>query len=168
MKLCGQCAYWRYQGGNCPFLKARLPEINPACSRFIGDFYDCDLCHNLTPSVIIDITDETPSIVCDNCFSQYGKCPTCLETSSCRFQTDPSPLPKVVMKTIRNGNMTMQSQVKNPERVAITCEKGCSCFSQEDGCRRDLGSCENHRHFTTKTVIFDDSSNSDLSSKDTD
>lgn len=35
----------------------------------------------------------------------------------------------------------MTTQVKNPDRIRITCQTGCPCFSDENGCLREFNHC---------------------------
>jgi hypothetical protein len=53
------------------------------------------------------------------------------------------------MKTERQGNMVVQSQVPNPKRIEATCAKGCPCYKLlDDGtyicCRQLDVNCENY------------------------
>ena len=59
----------------------------------------------------------------------------------CSFENDPSPLPKIVQKQVRQGNMTAITQVRNPERIEITCKKDCPCYDPEFECLRQFGTC---------------------------
>lgn len=82
--------------------------------------------------------------MCAQCYSQCGTCAMCKEAHICDFETNSSSLPKQVQQTSRQGNMVMQTVVKNPERIRITCEKGCKCWSDEFGCLKQNGSCGNY------------------------
>lgn len=83
-------------------------------------------------------------IMCRTCHSQCGTCAMCINRSDCLFETDPSPLPKQVQKTIRQGNMVMQTIVQNPDRIRETCQKSCKCWSDEFGCLKQSGTCGNY------------------------
>ena len=72
---------------------------------------------------------------CQQCIHFFGGCPTCVRADVCDFETNPSPLPKQVAQVIQQGNMTMQTIVRNPEREEITCKK-CPCYHEEWGCCR--------------------------------
>lgn len=90
---------------------------------------------------------------CARCFSNLDLCPTCVNCNfPCSFDTDPSPLEKVVQKVEQIGNIGQVSHIQNPERMAITCP-GCVCY-QNGECRRN----EQHynrnivcEHYKTKT-----------------
>ena len=66
-------------------------------------------------------------ITCKPCCVFIGRCHTCINGQTCEFETNPSPTPKVIMQTFQNGNMTMQQQVKNPERIKEFCHN-CPCW----------------------------------------
>lgn len=106
----------------------------------------CDFCGQ--PATIIDA--ETFTLFCDRCFSVTKTCGACIKSIQCDFETNPSPLPKQVQKTIRQGNMVMQTVVKNPDRVAITCKNGCPCFHEDFGCLRENGTCGNYEEVKPK------------------
>lgn len=109
----------------------------------------CEVCGQPLQIEIIDVTDDVPHYLCQNCAAQRHSCNFCTHGGECSFQTDPSPLPKVITQTTQNGNMIIQQQVLNPERVEITCKKFCDCFSPDFGCLRQFNTCGNHA-FTWK------------------
>lgn len=88
---------------------------------------------------------DTDGFICNNCYAYLYTCALCTQGHECSFENDPSPLPKQVQKVIRQGNMTMQTVIQNPERVDITCRKLCSCFSEEFGCLKANGVCGNYK-----------------------
>lgn len=83
--------------------------------------------------------------LCHRCFSLLNTCNACVNGATCDFETNPSPLPKRIQKTIRQGNMTMQTVAKNEERIRETCQKNCACFSEEFGCLKENGICANYK-----------------------
>lgn len=107
----------------------------------------CDFCGQ--PATIIDA--ETFTLFCDRCFSVTKTCGACIKSTQCDFETNPSPLPKQVQKTVRQGNMTMQTVVKNPARIQLCCT-GCDCFDIESqGCFKENGVCSNYNEITSVT-----------------
>ena len=67
----------------------------------------------------------------------------------CEFITNPDPMPQVVMKTVRQGNMMMQTQVKNEERVQKFCPS-CCCWDKNHGCMKEFNiGCINKQDFWT-------------------
>lgn len=92
---------------------------------------------------------ELEKIYCHKCFPFIRTCHNCKDGNVCDFQTNPSPLPKQVQSTRRMGNMVTTSTISNPDRVKITCENGCPCYSAELGCAKEFcinnGFCPNDK-----------------------
>lgn len=90
-------------------------------------------------------------IMCPQCYAQTKTCAMCQQAQTCPFETDTScPLPKQVQQTIRQGNMTMQSIVKNPDRIRETCKFGCKCWSDDFGCLKENGTCGQYEEVMPK------------------
>lgn len=102
---------------------------------------NCYLCGG-APQVPIYSADGTfLKFLCNQCAQIPAQCGLCEKSEICPFQTDPSPLPQIVVQTIQQGNMTTRRQIKNPDRIAITCKTQCPCFSEEFGCLKENGIC---------------------------
>ena len=123
------------------------------CSHHAKELWKCDCCGNQfwsTPYIIMNATedgvvDSIDACICPQCNHNLYTCRTCQNMDKCKFESDPSPLPKVVQKTIQDGFITTVTQVMNPERIAITCEKGCPCWSQNFGCsKQNHGTCQQY------------------------
>lgn len=139
----GYCPSCRLNGLKAPRVCALTGlEVGPEdyCSKHRRSLVTCSICGQiiLTGGILND-----NHLICNNCFSNLNSCNVCRFNNICTFETDPSPLPKAIQKEIRRGNMQAVTQVMNPERVQITCEKGCKCFSKENGCLKQKGSCTN-------------------------
>ena len=154
-KTCAQCAFHiktpsdNYDG-KCGIFGHAIHLAGNACSKFNDNPYTCDLCHRvIVENPIIDIDNETGKvkrILCAECNSKFGTCLTCENTKNCKFEEDPSPIPKMVQKQIRQGNMVSVMNVPNIERIRETCQKGCLCFQQENGCNRQNNqTCINYK-----------------------
>ena len=72
---------------------------------------------------------------CNNCYQHYHTCNTCINQLICGFKNDHSE-PQVVMKTVHQGFMTMQQQVKNPNLIAKHCTT-CKCSWDRENCHKD-------------------------------
>ena len=147
-KTCGSCAIQRHNHGTCPYFQQPMNSNDPACAKYCDEVVTCDLCKGITTPAAsyLDLTDPSnPHRVCSNCKQHYGHCPVCIHSVNCLFETDPSPLPKIVQREIRQGNMISVTQVMNPERIRQTCEKDCSCFDRENGCLRQNNTCANYK-----------------------
>lgn len=108
----------------------------------------CNYCGN--PNTPVVDTDGICS--CARCFHSFGTCAMCVNRQYCDFETNPSPLPKQVQQTIRQGNMTLQQVIKNPERIALCCGN-CPCYDTE--CRKEYGTCANYKEVVPNEVLYD-------------
>ena len=91
-------------------------------------------------------SENPPQILCNSCYARYGTCAFCESANYCDFEQNPIAIPPVVMKTVQQGYMTMQTQVRNPDRIAETCAKNCKCWDHEHGyCRREDSWCNNYK-----------------------
>ena len=142
--LKGTCSSCRLAGLKAPQvcgLSGRRITADGYCDGHRRSVSVCSICGNIILSN--GIIDDN-HLICWNCFSNLNSCGVCKNVNICTFETDPSPLPRAIQKQIRQGNMTAVTQVMNPERVRITCEKGCKCFSKEKGClKQNNAACSN-------------------------
>ena len=109
----------------------------------------CTMCGAplIGPNLIYDT--ELQNTYCHKCFPYIRTCQNCKDGSYCDFQTNESPLPKQVQMTRRSGNTVVSQVVQNPDRIKITCENGCPCYSSEFGCVKEFcmqdGFCPNNK-----------------------
>lgn len=103
---------------------------------------NCDWCNELMLKADAHIMSDGV-MLCTRCAESVWSCKGCKESAQCRFETDPSPIPKYTMQRIQQGPMTVQKQVKNPEREKALCTT-CECWCEGEGCMRQFGSCEKH------------------------
>lgn len=108
------------------------------CPYYATQEIDCDFCGR---PILSGGVYENGKVFCNDCGHQLGNCVTCRQRVICTFETDPSPVPKVIQQTVRNGNMTSSFAVKNPNRIEITCKKDCGCWDEENGCLREFNAC---------------------------
>ena len=145
-KFCKTCAIL---ASNAPVCQLKGIQVDPEvdyCSKYTTLLEKCEICGNgiISNNVIIDMTNKTPHIICGNCLHVLNSCRGCVHSQSCAFETDPSSLPKFVTKEIRQGNSVIVTQIRNPDRIEITCKKICPCFDPENECMRQNGSCGRH------------------------
>lgn len=109
---------------------------------------NCGMCG--APIVGSDLIYDTQSgnIYCRKCAPYVRTCYNCLDGNVCDFQTNPSPLPKQVQMRQQMGNTVVSQVVTNPERVKITCQNGCHCYSEELGCVKEF--CMQNRFCPTE------------------
>jgi len=154
-KTCGNLASMHPKGWACRRLSNGnyIHEVDPEidyCSKHTNGIQPlvCDACGQ---SGLIDYIcswkDDFADmkILCPSCYSKTNTCYMCRSAQTCDFETNPIPIPPIVTKTIRQGPMVMQTQIRNPDRVAETCAKNCSCYDPEKGCLRELGWCSNYK-----------------------
>ena len=109
---------------------------------------NCNYCGRENPCFIITVfNDDTPTAMCPNCAQYIGTCSLCPNGVKCEFETNPSPLPKQVQQTIRQGNMVAQTIVRNPERVKAFCTD-CQCYNIDlSACSRQFGTCGKYNEY---------------------
>lgn len=103
----------------------------------------CAMCGTPLMGSTLVYDAELHNIYCLKCAPYIRTCQNCKDGAYCDFETNPSPLPKQVQATKRMGNTTMSQVINNPERIKITCENGCPCYSAELGCAKQF--CMNDR-----------------------
>ena len=138
---CERCGYLASGAQGCALLKIKVDPAADFCSHFVEakDIIYCVQCGRpITPHLSIICGED---IYCKDCFNTFGTCIHCKNRDDCKFDTDPSPLPK----TIRQKTMYTVTDIPNPERVRITCQNGCECFSEEFGClKQKYQTCEKY------------------------
>jgi hypothetical protein len=145
-RYCKTCGLLASKQQICQLFGHKVDPAADFCSRYKSEVATCDFCHKPTINPIIELSDGTlKHTYCHECLQQVGTCPTCSSANTCTFNTDPSSIPKYIQQPIRQGNMIITTNVMNPERIAITCQKGCHCYSPENGCmRQNNNTCENY------------------------
>ena len=143
LKKCKNCGLrGTLQDGSLACSKFKI-KINPEedyCSWHIPEssITNCSICKQLIPSkdILIYPFQNQNLFLCDKCAQLIGTCHTCAYQQNCGFRSDRSE-PQVVMRTVRQGMMTMQTQVKNPNLVQKHC-LNCRCsYGTEGNCLRD-------------------------------
>lgn len=149
MKKCGDCLLQKRSGGVCPVFQESVSETEDACRKYIGhDSSVCGFCGSLMPGKgeVVIMEDGETILSCAQCAERIGTCATCAQARYCEFETSNIQIPKQVQKVIRQGNMQMQTVVRNPEREKETCMKGCPCWDKENCiCLREAGMCKSWR-----------------------
>ena len=104
----------------------------------------CNYCGRQPASII----NQDGTGACLNCAQAFNTCNLCTHSLKCRFETDPSPLPMQIQRTIQQGNMIVQTIVPNPERIKLCCP-GCPCYSEDPFiCKRAVaGTCGNYSEY---------------------
>lgn len=105
----------------------------------------CDICgaEVFPQGMIIDISDGV-HILCQKCNAAFNTCLTCGQRYTCDFESNPIDLPKQVQQQFQTAQGYVVTTIRNPERIRETCEKGCTCFSSENGCLRESNWCASY------------------------
>lgn len=145
-KSCFNCAYRALNPQQCPLIGYEYTDNrNQICPYHTTELPKCDICGKVVPdSMFTQKSDGSWIRICKNCQSKSGTCGGCSKSSTCDFETNPSPIPKAVQKRIQQGNQIIVTTIKNPSRIDVTCRINCPCFSEEFGCCRELNTCGNY------------------------
>lgn len=145
---CGQCAF-RLENNNCGLTNFPVEDWE-FCSKAQINPERCAICEGIIPKgAIIDV--DTKKVFCQRCVSLMTSCQMCVSGEHCAFNEDPSPLPKMVQTQTRQGPMVVSTTIRNPERVAATCEKSCKCYDNGE-CMREYNYCKNHIDIISKIL----------------
>lgn len=138
-------------------------SVNPNadyCTKHQEEVAQCEKCGQGTLTPFYTRDGNQWHTFCARCVELLNTCHFCEHASKCAFEQDPSPLPKMVQKQIRQGNMVQITTVKNPDRIRQTCENGCPCFSQENDCMREYNGCERMKYIYDNAESAGDSEGS--------
>lgn len=145
-KKCNSCGLLDPKRDVCLITGLQVDSAEDFCSKHQDGKTYCEICGRQILIPIIDVTNsERHIITCVECHGHFGTCEMCSKSNDCSFETDPSPIPKMVQRRVQNGPMISVTTIPNPDRVAITCQINCSCFHQEFGCLKQNGTCGNYK-----------------------
>lgn len=148
LRTCGTCAIWK--NGACALTNRQIPEdrkVESFCDNHRYSVNTCDFCGSLIdapfqPGIIIFNEKQEIKLICRNCYSKEGTCLTCTINASCALNND-NTMPRYVNKVVRQGNMTLQTQVLNPDLVAKHCPS-CKCYENGQCARQKNSCCSNY------------------------
>ena len=151
MDYCKTCALYNPEHSFCTLNSRKVNEETDFCSKHASQdkIGKCAICGQLflRPGILEEITEDNWIEICHQCSSQFGTCAMCQNHDNCKF-TEASyrpDLPPFVMTTQRQGNMVIQQQVPNPERIKTICQTECKCW-YEGGCARNIAqTCGNYK-----------------------
>ena len=132
IKNCKSCALSEKTKLVCRLTGIPIDLEKDFCSKHAMHLNRCDLCGNPMVAPIYVSLDGALQY-CGNCRQVFSTCQLCQNASKCEFETNPDPMPKVVVKTIQQNGMVMQAQVKNNERIQKFCPS-CICWNKETEC----------------------------------
>lgn len=142
-RYCNTCAnQGAFQDGSpgCAKFKIKINPEKDFCSwHSANNFPICTFCQEQEGLVLIKLNDSW-HYICQNHFSILYTCQTCEYNPICNFRND-STEQQYVIQQVRQGNMILQQQVKNPNMVSRHCST-CHCsFGNEYDCFKE--SCAN-------------------------
>lgn len=162
VRYCDTCGFRDADRNICLLRKVKIDPINDFCSNHNSSILYCEKCHSLIfekPHFVMDGTDKH-HILCGRCAAALSTCNFCNHYSTCDFETNPSSLPKMVRKQIQQGPIISVVTIKNPDRVAITCQKNCNCYHPENGCMREnYYYCNNINHIYADVPVEESEEN---------
>ena len=142
---CNNCGYADWDTAKCRLLGIHIePKDGLTCTQWKQELDVCTICGKVIVSNPYLISNnDSWNMVCGECVQQLNTCRNCQNSQSCDFETNPSSLPKAVMKRFQQGNQIIQTQIKNEERIRQTCEKNCCCWDVKNRvCRKEYNYCE--------------------------
>ena len=150
VKYCRSCGFLDQANLMCGLTGSAVSDPSAEfCSKHNHNPLTCAICNRFAPPEATVIM-ENDDVICFECYSHRGTCAICANAIGCEYETNPSPLPKVIQRTVQKGNMITVINVKNPTRIEETCKKGCSCFSEEFGCLRENNHCGAYKYITAE------------------
>ena len=112
----------------------------------------CDICGKpmaYSNSILLKTDDGEWVQVHFVCYDTYiGKCATC-SACDCELDKD-NTAPKYTVKVVRQGPMTVQTQVLNPSLVDKHCRVGCQCWAENQCVRQSGHGCQNYKLIVSK------------------
>lgn len=143
---CGSCGLYRSiqknQNKIC-IIDHQPHEPDYYCGNHTNQPTICDMCGCIIldrRGIITKNKTDNFILICEDCYNTLGTCGTC--TQDCSLEKD-NTMPRTVMKTVRQGNMTMQTQVLNPDLVAKHCPS-CKCYRNNQCLRQKGSSCDKY------------------------
>lgn len=140
-KFCRDCSLRNIQTKICSLSNLPYDDNNPACRYYCEEFVKCGYCGREFPA-LNTITEN--GFICQNCENLLGTCAMCVNSYICEFETNPSSLSKNILKVEQSGNAQIRMNCKNPERIKITCENGCSCYNGNCCSKETDNICQNY------------------------
>lgn len=139
VKYCQTCELRHREQNVCRLTGFLIDPEKDFCSKHADEIIPCDICGQpLLGSTYVEYDGEGNLLqYCKRCHQLFNTCQLCEHAIVCEFETNLDPMPKVVMKTVRQGNMMMQTQVKNEERVRKFCPT-CACYDENHGCMKEF------------------------------
>ena len=136
---CKTCSYvGQLQDGStgCSKFNIKIDLNKDGCSWHKSNAVTCCVCGKVDDNMILlyGATDDIYPF-CSECYEYHHTCRLCKNGNICNFKADKSE-PQIVSQTIRQGFVTMQQQIKNPNLVKKHCAS-CKCSWNSENCHKD-------------------------------
>lgn len=155
-KFCRTCALVDPESHVCQLNRRRVELDEDFCSKHVtpDQLGTCAYCGQmfLQPGYLEQLEDGSFIEFCHSCAEKFGTCHMCDKAAPCHL-TDESYKPHIpiaVMKRFQKGNMVVQKQVINPDRIQQICVAECECWDGEGCARRDFGCCAKYNQKQAK------------------
>lgn len=155
-KFCRTCALVDPESHVCQLNRRRVELDEDFCSKHVtpDQLGTCAYCGQMfmQPGYLEQLEDGSFIEFCHSCAEKFGTCHMCSLVTPCRL-TDEDYMPQVpiaIMKRFQKGNMVMQKQVINPDRIQAICIAKCECWDGEGCARRDFGCCAKYNQKQAK------------------
>ena len=135
------CGFLDPSTQQCQILGMHVPDPGSChCPHYRKDLIKCTNCGRiLLTSPVYDGEDT----FCAECAKLSGTCGLCRNLTTCAYESDPSPLPKVVQRREERDGMVFITTGRNPEREQALCTT-CNCWLPDLGCCRQYATCGNY------------------------
>ena len=154
IKFCRTCALVDPESHVCQMNRRRVELDEDFCSKHVtpDQLGTCAYCGQMfmRPGYLEQLEDGSFIEFCHSCQEKFGTCHMCDKATPCHL-TDESykpQIPIVVMKRFQKGNMMVQKQVINPDRIQQICVAECECWDGEGCARQDFGCCTKYNQKT--------------------
>ena len=141
--LCKTCMHrGTTQNGSpaCTIHKKLINLDKDFCSEHLHEAQTikCRICGNnyKQSDILVYQFDNSNVYLCPSCSQHISTCATCINQSNCGFKADRSE-PQMVSRTVRQGMMMMQTQVKNPNLIKKHCLNCLCSYGTEGDCLKD-------------------------------
>lgn len=140
-RTCRQQGTFRDGSPGCGKFNIKIDPNKDFCAWHENeDTPSCSFCGEHEGLYLIYL-DESWHYICANHHKVLYTCQACAHNQECGFQNDHSA-PPYVMRQVRQGNMVIQQQVKNPKLIARHCPT-CKCsFGNNNDCFKETCSNE--------------------------
>lgn len=153
-KFCRTCALVDPESHVCQMNRRKVDLDEDFCSKHVtlDQLGECAYCGQLfmQPGYLEQLEDGSFIEFCHSCQEKFGTCAMCSLVTPCRLinESYKPQIPIAVMKRFQRGNMVVQKQVINPDRIQQICVAECECWDGEGCARRDFGCCAKYNQKT--------------------